>query len=1053
MLKLQYSNRLEILAETVCEELRGASPFSPPVVLVPGSEVAHFLKRQLAMRHGIAAGTGIQTFHDFLKLTYPDNRFSKQYLIENLLKLFDSTAVKDEALLPVQEYLSPGDPIRAFQLAKELAELFAAYAFSAPDMLQQWESDESLVQTTTERWQKHVWRRLRVNPEIEAYFSRAIKTVPPSLPEQLKLFGFPFFAQAELAVINHFARHSEVTVFSVNPCREFWDDLTHKEEESLPLSLWASPAQFSFRSLNQIANWDVDELSVPNDAENALAATQNSLLERQRKPEVRKTSQEDNSIQIVACDGPQTEARFVADEILRSLDENPELTLDEIVVALPSHDTEVYQANISAAFRSYREIPHYFSKVPLESRSVLAKALELLLDLPLGDFSRPELLRLMTHPALISRFPKASPTDWVSWADRLGIVHGADQTDHRSTYIRKELFHWEQGIERIALGAFMAGERSDTEKLLHFGGRSIAPFEIPEDKIESAAQFSILARSLIEDAKWVRSLEADSARWAEIFIAFVNTYLTATSDWEQNSIERIRQALASIAKDSTGHVIGFRQAREFARLATLPLSTTYGDVTGGGVHVAPLLSVRQIPNKIVFLLGCNEDAFSSRDRVSFLDVRPRETNRVDNSPRLRDRYTFCEALLSCRERFIITYKERDPVSGEPSPLGAPIFELAQFLPGSYTSTHKTPDSPGVGLRNQLTDWSVEHQSPIPSSLELANLIFNNQNQDLTKTLSWPRGLPAEQTPDKTPKNETEAVTLRTLRAFLESPLQAWASYVMGIRETNQEDTATVKDENFSFRPLIETPLLRTLIQNHVRNSETSLSEEYKRKLRYLEMTGRIPTGLFIESAHRRHEDILSYWQEKVTTETEGPYDAVCFGQNSGALEDAKLLPAIRLPSGAEVLGTVDLVTNDALVYFHTNAPKEKHLIRGYVESLAMTAAGFPQRRIIVIGKEKILERTFPSLSVDAAKTRLDRLVCDLLSRDHNYLMPCEAIFEKHKKPDVRFVDLVGKLVSTGRGSCFWGPIRNIASLSPPEEDLSKKFMTERFEDFFEVQAV
>ena len=68
-------------------------------------------------------------------------------------------------------------------------------------------------------------------------------------------------------------------------------------------------------------------------------------------------------------------------------------------------------------------------------------------------------------------------------------------------------------------------------------------------------------------------------------------------------------------------------------------------------------------------------------------------------------------------------------------------------------------------------------------------------------------------------------------------------------------------------------------------------------------------------------------------------------------------------------------------------------------------------------------------------------------------MPCEAIFEKHKKPDVRFVDLVGKLVSTGRGSCFWGPIRNIASLSPPEEDLSKKFMTERFEDFFEVQAV
>ena len=54
--------------------------------------------------------------------------------------------------------------------------------------------------------------------------------------------------------------------------------------------------------------------------------------------------------------------------------------------------------------------------------STVAEAVELLLRLPLGRFSRQDLLRFATHPVVMASQPDARIEDWLSWCDRLGIV-------------------------------------------------------------------------------------------------------------------------------------------------------------------------------------------------------------------------------------------------------------------------------------------------------------------------------------------------------------------------------------------------------------------------------------------------------------------------------------------------------------------------------------------------------------------------------------------------------------------------------------------------------
>ena len=118
---------------------------------------------------------------------------------------------------------------------------------------------------------------------------------------------------------------------------------------------------------------------------------------------------------------------------------------------------------------------------------------------------------MLTHPALIGRFPDASPADWLRLAEELGIVHGADRQDHQGTYIERDVLNWDQGIRRLVLGALMESGPAGDETPVTLDGQQYLPLGRTSDEQPGALAFALLARSLLADARFAVGRERAAA--------------------------------------------------------------------------------------------------------------------------------------------------------------------------------------------------------------------------------------------------------------------------------------------------------------------------------------------------------------------------------------------------------------------------------------------------------------------------------------------------------------------------------------------------------------
>ena len=68
---------------------------------------------------------------------------------------------------------------------------------------------------------------------------------------------------------------------------------------------------------------------------------------------------------------------------------------------IPDPALDEYLPHVESVFRKLHEIPIDLVSRKLSSTSRVAEAIELLFALPTGRFARGEIVRLLTHPALV----------------------------------------------------------------------------------------------------------------------------------------------------------------------------------------------------------------------------------------------------------------------------------------------------------------------------------------------------------------------------------------------------------------------------------------------------------------------------------------------------------------------------------------------------------------------------------------------------------------------------------------------------------------------------
>jgi exodeoxyribonuclease V gamma subunit len=1075
MLRAVRSNRTEALLGALAAALPAPDPFAPATIVVGGHLVARWLTRELARARGIACGIDMLTFDRFVERTWGGDDVVA--LDRRQLTAVIASALADERVvreLPaVAGYLggSRDAAPRRVQLAEHVAELVWQYALTRPDWMPAFvagRAPKELADDDTARWQASlVAAALSRLPRGKMYapvpmlpFLR--RGAAPATP--VFVFGMSFLARAQLEALAQLGQRADVTVFWLDPCEPLWDDVRRVDAaaEPLPLALWGRAARDTLGALVERTGGDVDGAFVRGEPATVVAQLMTDVLDR-RLPEVRGPRPEAPGVAVLACPNSRREIEVVAAEARARLDADPTLRAHEIAVWIAG-DAERYLAQAPSAFEAVA-VPCHLIDAPIDDRGRIGEAVLALLELPGSAMARSDLLRVLTHPAVLARHPHVDADDWIRWTQALGIVHGADDNAHIGTYLESHPghFHWDQGVRRLALGAFMT--RDVGAVAIH--DARLVPEEIAADQQASAATFALLVRSLCADAAWLASHEAPLAEWATIFAELVDAYLdrgerkrgsSGPGDDAARDVERVRSALAGIAHvDLDGRRVGFREAREHAMRRLEAARSDRGEPLAAGVMVAPLAAMRAVPFRVAFVVGLDErGGFSANDRPSALDIRS-EQRAGDVSPRDRDRHSFLEVLLGARERLYLSYVAAEAKGGAPLAPSSVVLELCDALapylgaPSSRDTlaqlTRRAPlhrfgaggDLPPTVTRER---WAVRARDAIRAHLRsrghavpdedgMLALLGHDSLGELRAALAI-----VEPPPGAAATARTRPLSLANLRSFLEWPVQAWAQAVLGLDELPDDTVVDHDDEPFHVDRPTRAQLLREVLAAQLRGGDPAAT--YDTVVRDLELRGQFPVGVFGEAARENDLRTLKRWRDALGPLAVDATTRLAFGRSHSP--NAELLPAldlalsggrtVRLVGQTELLVRSGAQRTSVIALVGEGGPRSPYHLRGAIDHAVLAAAELAtagHSHILVDRNGKTWRVEHEPWTPRDARAFLATLVEELLDQSHGYLLPFDQLVRAH------LGDKLVKKTGAPTEGLGYGPITRHDGLDIPAE--------------------
>ncbi|MGA8641828.1 exodeoxyribonuclease V subunit gamma [Candidatus Binatus sp.] len=970
----------------------------------------------------------------------------------------------------------------------------------------------------TERWQRHLWQLIfdshgRVREEWIRHRETRLMMLPDAfeatedlqlkaaLPGMLHVFSSSYAGNAYADIFARLGALCDVRIYALNPCREFWEDVDtsrrsafagwpHRQdkvgekidesedpfslnESSDPpaLRLWGRPGREYIRLLNELSQCDFaplfsDPVSGESETGSVLEELQQNILDRAPQPaniEEGKLRPTEARISFLACPGIRREAEIVANEIWSILRNNEKLAAEgkaerirfhEIAVLIPDSSVDDYAAHIESVFRKQHRIPIDLVSRTSAGASRVAEAVELLLQLPSGRFSRAEMIRLLTHPGLNGvRESGIDVEKWRRWSETLGIFFGADDYDLKDTYIPPGLYHWDQAIKRLALGTMMTGQRGSDPAFYAAGasGPSYIPGEVAQDELKTAALFIRMARSLIADAISIRDAHGTPREWSLMLGEFVNAYIRPEGAIDEQVRDRFLEAIEAIAESELNvGPMSFESAREVVAARVTDLESRRGQYSGRGVAIGSFTSLRSIPFKVIFALGLNDAMFPERDRSEPLDLRKLKRTAGDVSPAERDRYLFLETILAARERIFFSYVARNAKTGdelEPSPV---IRELQSILRGFIDKktlaklTVKHPISrydlkyfpefsaagssacepefesfdPDArrGARMLALRKEISESTPDRTRLEgdgLLGCLGGELRERVEEDLQFAK---FQSTPAATNPAAAEEIALpiAAIRRYLECPLQGAARYSLGMLE-DEEAPEDAEDEPVQQSRLNRTVLLRTIFWR-AGGTLDAIDEEYAREVRIAQARGRASAGQFAEAAKASDDSALREWIAQASGAGVSDLDRwkdIRIGRADEFADVAEMLAPISLNAEIQrhdgttvtrrvsLYGTIRGVSPDAGAAINCvlrKSVKSKDFLPAFLNAIVLAASGakLPAKfRAIVIRSncEKKADwiREFKPLEQNSALAYLTAIVGDLLSTGNSYFLPIEAI--------------------------------------------------------------
>jgi len=741
MLHIHRSERADGLADALREILADPlpDPFEAEVVVVPTRGMERWLTQRMSGSLGASPGRGdgicANVDFPFPRVLLGDalatamgvdpdkDPWRPERAVWPLLEVVDES-LDEPWLRTLATHLGADEDTsrraRRFATIRHIADLFDRYGLHRPEMVRGWAAG-TIDSPDDARWQAELWQELRSRlgtpspaERLETACER-LRTTPSllDLPSRVSLFGLTRLPKGHLDVLRALAHGRDVHLFLLHPSPRLWETIaghapvTHRRRdptaalvENRLLASWGQDV----REL-QLVLGDHEHQGHHHPVDHTAGA---NLLTRiqadvrgDRRPagtplpghpdERPPLERADRSIQIHACHGRARQVEVLRDAVLHLLQEDPTLEPRDVIVMCP--DIETFAPLIQATFGAGEVIAEDEELEPLapelappdlrvrladrslrQTNPVLGVVAQLV-DLAGRRISASEVLDLADREPVRRRFrfeddDLARIRDWVAAS---GIRWGLDAA-HRAPFKLDSLDTgtWKSGLDRLLVGATMTEE-----------GHRLFEGVLPVDDVESVA--IDLAGRLAELVDRLQSaVDAFSsampiAGWVEA-LATAADALTATSQrdaWQRTQLERL---LDAVATEAAGSDVPLTLPEIRALLAErLQGRPTRANFRTGHLTICTLVPMRSVPHRVVCLLGLDDTAFPRKAPRDGDDLMLGDPHVGDRDPRAEDRQMLLDALMSARDRLIVTYTGNDVRTNAPRPPAVPVGELLDVI--------------------------------------------------------------------------------------------------------------------------------------------------------------------------------------------------------------------------------------------------------------------------------------------------------------------------------------------------------------------------------------
>ena len=639
---------------------------------------------------------------------------------------------------------------------------------------------------------------------------------------------------------------------------------------------------------------------------------------------------DDRSVEVHSCHGPTRQVEVLRDAILHRLASDPTLREDDVVVLCPkiAEFAPVVEAVLGPSVDTAAGAERPQGAPPLrytiadrslrDTYSVLG-AVANLIDLIGGRFGASTFLDFAGQQPVRDRYDLddndlSRIADWTSRANTTWGVDG----DHRARWDIPSSFtagSWRTACDRLLLGV----ATTDVTDALAVG--DVAPIDVDgSDAVLAGKLADLLARcaALAEFAAGEHTVDV----WVARLTAAIDELFAppADEDWQRT---RVRETLTGFVDDAVRHGDVPQVPLGLADVRRMLAAAFDGDPARpgyfrGGVTVSSLTALRNVPFRVVCVLGLDDDAFGAGgvDGDDLIAARP---HIGDREPRADAREALLEAVLAAGEQLVITRTGRDLKTNLPVPPATPLAELCDVVTATVDDTSRD------ALRRVL---DIEHPRQAHDTANfVSGAIVPGRPWGFDPTAHAAAGVRRTPDHDDVPflagplaAEPTDVIELSDLTSVLKDPLRTFLTRRLGMRLPKDGDRRA-DDIVVKLDGLQEWSVADRLLAARLDGTDTDAATPRWRTREAA--TGALPPGV-----------LAATLVDSVTSDVEQLVAAV--PSTVDGAERRSIPIDVALPDGTRLVGSVDDVDGDHLVTVTYSRFKPHRRLAPLLRLLALT---------------------------------------------------------------------------------------------------------------------